>query len=138
MKSNSQVARFKSKDLVGMWVDVEGLGPGKVASFSKTSLSLLFDSMHTIEFYAQGLGTRKVLLRRRKHLRWNHGARFTVLQREPEMSAVDAALADDKASGAAQPVSWLPDTTVEEGVNEKEEAPIPAKAAAYLSPPALP
>jgi len=99
--------------LVGQWLDVQGFGPGKVEAFHKVANSLMYDSLHSIAFAAEqeanggglalggggggggggGKGARasvarQVLLRRRKHLRWNGGARFVILTKEPSANEV--------------------------------------------------
>mmetsp|Transcript_5685 Transcript_5685/g.10724 ORF Transcript_5685/g.10724 Transcript_5685/m.10724 type:complete len:268 (+) Transcript_5685:228-1031(+) len=124
----SHVSRLKSKALVGLWVDVEGLGPGQVASFHKASVGLFFDSRHGVQFCKQGVGLRQVLLRRRKHLKWNKGARYTVLRGKPAEEVVAAALANDEASNATPPTTWLADNRRERGEGGDERGAADASA----------
>jgi hypothetical protein len=95
-----------AKSLVGKWVDIEGRGPGLIQEYAKVfavthwfcahpetnvrflnsqvSISLLFDSMHKVDFtISGGFPKTPVLLRRRKLLRWNNGARFHLLDKKP-------------------------------------------------------
>jgi hypothetical protein len=82
------VKRIPPEQLVGRWIDVEGFGPGKVIHYHKVSNRFMFDSKHSIDFKGPEF---KVLLRRRKFMRWNGGARYIVLEAEPSaMDAVEA------------------------------------------------
>jgi len=66
--------------LVGKRVVVGGLGKGLVLEFHKV-FSFFADSNHTIDFKAD-IGLRKVLLRRKKNLKFNSGLYFRVMTQE--------------------------------------------------------
>ena len=55
---------IKPHRLVGVWINVADLGPGKVLSFSKTWNVVFSDSVHLVDFVEHG--QRLVVLRRRK------------------------------------------------------------------------
>ena len=92
--------RLTPSNLVGHWISVQfpaGYGRegqssqapneqqmiGKVTKFSKVSISIVWDSLHQIDFSLSG-GSRseKVLLARRKNLRSNGGLKFSVLPKQ--------------------------------------------------------
>lgn len=64
------------QDLVGLWVEVEGLGYGEVLSFDKED-AWGADSHHNIDFVDHG--QISVLLRRRKFITWNAGFEFHIV-----------------------------------------------------------
>ena len=66
-------------DLVGLWVEVEGLGYGEVLSFDKED-AWGADSHHNIDFVDHG--QISVLLRRRKFITWNAGFEFHIVDTE--------------------------------------------------------
>ena len=70
MASNIAPAR-----LVDKWIDVEGLGLGRVLSYNKRTG--LEDSPHLVDFQFAAPRRQTLVLRRRKHLMsWNKGRRF--------------------------------------------------------------
>ena len=63
--------------LVNQWIEVEGLGLGRVVSFRKRSaMSPLADSTHVVQFERREPSTETLVLRRRKLMSWNKGRRF--------------------------------------------------------------
>jgi len=86
------------KSLVGKWVDVDGIGPGRVRGYKKVTNSLLYDSQHIIDFSISGGSSKeKILLRRRKLFKWNHGIRYHLLGDKPSPKYVEKSLADEEA-----------------------------------------
>ena len=78
-------------------MDIEGMGPGLIRAYNKVTMNLLFDSFHRVDFSISGGGGKEsVLLRRRKLLRWNRGARFHILPGKPSPQFVEQSLADEE------------------------------------------
>jgi hypothetical protein len=60
-------------------------------------MNLIYDSFHRVDFSISGGGAMEsVLLRRRKLLRWNKGARFHILPGKPSHEELLKALADEE------------------------------------------
>ena len=86
--------------LVNHWIDIEGLGLGRVVSFKKRStMSPLADSTHVVEFEQQEPRRQTLVLRRRKLMSWNKGRRFR-LAAPPPVPAASASLSGPAAAVA--------------------------------------
>ena len=70
--------------LVGHYIDVEGMGIGRVVRFKKRSiLNLTTDSTHEVSFMTEGQEepqTQVLILRRRKLGSWNKGIKFILIE----------------------------------------------------------
>lgn len=94
-------------DLVGSWVEVDGIGPGRVTEFRRVVNRLFYDSSHVVDFSeagaslptsalfeisrrrrdkgGQGLTRVRLVLRRKKFGSWNRGVGFEII---PDPNAV--------------------------------------------------
>ena len=69
----------KPEDLIGKFVAVAGVGVGLVTGFEKTSMGLLYDSKHRVDFGPNDGGERLITLERMKMGKKNSGKPFTML-----------------------------------------------------------
>ena len=89
--------------LVDQWIEVEGLGLGRILSYNKrTSISPLEDSPHVVEFEALEPRKQTVVLRRRKMLMWNKGRRFYLAAAPSVPLASPAAIASSTLAAAEE------------------------------------
>lgn len=70
--------------LVGHYIDIEGMGIGRVVRFHKRSImNLMTDSTHEVSFMTEGQEdprTEVLILRRRKLGSWNKGKKFILIE----------------------------------------------------------
>ena len=79
--------------LVNQWIEVEGLGLGRVVSFRKRSaMSPFADSTHVLQFERQEPRTQTLVLRRRKLMAWNNKGRRFRLAAAPTPAPPDPSL----------------------------------------------
>ena len=79
--------------LVNQWIEVEGLGLGRVVSFRKRSaMSPFADSTHVLQFERQEPRTQTLVLRRRKLMAWNNKGRRFRLAAAPAPAPPDPSL----------------------------------------------
>ena len=89
--------------LVDQWIEVEGLGLGRVLSYNKrTSISPLEDSPHVVEFEALEPRKQTVVLRRQKIFMWNKGRRFYLAAAPSVPLASPAAIASSTLAAAEE------------------------------------
>ena len=120
-------ANIEPSRLVNQWVDIEGLGLGRVVSFQKRSaMSPLADSTHVVEFEQHDPRMQTLVLRRRKLMSWNKGRRFrlSVAPAAHDSSSASLATAASAASEAASEPPLPPPLPL---------PPPPRKTAAFLS-----
>jgi hypothetical protein len=117
--------------LVGQFIEVDGIGVGRVVSFNKRStMSFTKNSTHLVAFVKAGQqepDMQTLVLRRRKMGQWNNGRRF----RLAVTVAAAPPIAPSRAAGAAAAAA---STTT---ASAASEAPAPEfmarKTAAFLS-----
>jgi hypothetical protein len=99
-QAEEEAARTECELLIGKWIDIRGIGIGKVVGFNRVWNHLLHHSCHVIDFSlasknlptsslmeisrqrydnANTLKEVQLLLRRRKLGRWNKGCFFEIV-----------------------------------------------------------